>query len=141
MNASQRIDKLISGLADWRGKTLAGVRKAILAVDPAIIEEWKWLGSPVWSRDGIIALGNAHKEKVKITFSHGAHLPDPNNVFNAGLGGKEWRAIDLYEGDKINDRALKDLVRAAIAFNQARVKKRKRSPGAARVRIRKSKTK
>jgi len=141
MNASQRIDKLISGLADWRGKTLAGVRKAILAVDPAIIEEWKWLGSPVWSRDGIIAIGNAHKEKVKITFSHGAHLPDPDKVFNAGLGGREWRAIDLYEGDKINDRALKDLVRAAIAFNQARVKKRKRSPGAARVRIRKSKTK
>src|SRR6185295_16583579 len=81
MNASQRIDKLISGLADWRGKTLAGVRKAILAVDPAIIEEWKWLGSPVWSRDGIIAIGNAHKEKVKITFSHGAHLPDPDKVF------------------------------------------------------------
>ena len=141
MNASQRIDKLISGLADWRGKTLAGVRKAILAVDPAIIEEGKWLGSPVWSRDGIIAIGNAHKEKVKVTFSHGAHLPDPDNVFNAGLGGKEWRAIDLYEGDKINDRALKDLVRAAIAFNQARLKKKKRPPAAARVRIRKSKTK
>ena len=141
MNASEKIDKLIAGLGDWRGKTLAGVRKAILAADPAIIEEWFGLGSPVWSRDGIVAIGNAHKEKVKITFSHGAHLPDPETLFNAGLGGKEWRAIDLHEGDRINERALKDLVRAAIAFNQARPKKRKRSPAAARVRIRKSKTK
>ena len=96
MNPSERIDHLIAGLTDWRGKTLAGVRKSILEADREIIEEWKWMGSPVWSRDGIIAVGNAHKDKVKLTFSHGASLPDPDKVFNAGLGGNAWRAIDLF---------------------------------------------
>jgi hypothetical protein len=123
MNPSERIDQLIAGLKDWRGKTLASIRKSILAADPEIIEEWKWMGSPVWSRDGMIAVGNAHKDKVKLTFSHGANLPDPENLFNAGLGGNAWRAIDLFEGDKVNDRALKNLVRAAIDFNQIRLKK------------------
>ena len=122
MNPSQRIDELIAGLTDWRGKTLAGVRKSILGADPEIIEEWKWMGSPVWSRDGMIAVGNAHKDKVKLTFSHGANLPDPDKLFNAGLGGNAWRAIDLLEGDKINDRALKNLVRAAIDYNQLKLK-------------------
>ena len=124
MTATEKIDQLIAKLDDWRGKTLASVRKAILSADDEIIEEWKWMGSPVWSRDGIIAVGNAHKDKVKLTFSHGASLPDPDKLFNAGLGGKVWRAIDLHEGDKINERALKTLVRAAIAHNQAKAKKK-----------------
>ena len=125
MNPSDRIDLLIAGLKDWRGKTLAGIRKSILAADREIIEEWKWMGSPVWSRDGMIAVGNAHKDKVKLTFSYGASLPDPDKLFNAGLDGKVWRAIDLFEGDKINDRALKNLVRAAIDFNQMKSKKKR----------------
>ena len=124
MNPSERIDQLIAGLTDWRGKTLASIRKIILEADREIIEEWKWMGSPVWSRDGMIAVGNAHKDKVKLTFSHGASLPDPDKIFNAGLGGKVWRAIDLFEGDKINVRALKALVRAAVDYNQSRMKKK-----------------
>ena len=123
MTASERIDELIAGISDWRGKTFAGVRKAILAADPEISEEWKWMGSPVWSRDGIIAVANAHKDKVKLTFDHGARLADPEKLFNAGLEGNQRRAIDFFEGDKINERALKNLVRAAIAFNQSRKKK------------------
>src|SRR5258708_22599660 len=100
MNPSERIDQLIAGLTDWRGKTLASIRKSILEADREIIEEWKWMGSPVWSHDGIIAVGNAHKDKVKLTFAHGASLPDPDKLFNAGLGGNAWRAIDLFERDK-----------------------------------------
>jgi hypothetical protein len=122
MNPSERIDLLIESLRDWRGKTLATVRKTILEADREIIEEWKWMGSPVWSRDGMIAVGNAHKDKVKLTFSNGASLPDPDKLFNAGLGGNKWRAIDLFESDKINARALKDLVRAAIEHNQIKLK-------------------
>jgi hypothetical protein len=122
MNPSERIDQLIAGLTDWRGKTLAGIRKTILEADREIVEEWKWMGSPVWSRDGMIAVGNAHKEKVKLTFSHGAKLADPDKLFNAGLDGNMWRAIDLFEGDKINQRALKTLVRAAVSYNQSKVK-------------------
>ena len=120
MNASEKIDQLIAGIADWRGKTFASVRKAILAADREIIEEWKWMGSPVWSRDGIIAVANAHKDKVKLTFDHGARLPDPEKLFNAGLEGNQRRAIDFFEGDKVNTPALKNLVRAAIEYNQAR---------------------
>lgn len=123
MNPSERIDELIEGIADWRGKTLADVRKAILDADKEIVEEWKWMGSPTWYRDGIIAVANAHKEKVKITFSHGAKLEDPDKLFNNGLGGSTWRAIDLLEGDKVNKAALKKLVKAAIAYNQAKLKK------------------
>ncbi len=122
MNPSERIDQLIAGLTDWRGKTLASLRRSILEADREIIEEWKWMGSPVWSHDGIIAVGNAHKDKVKLTFSHGASLPDPDKLFNAGLGGNMWRAIDLFEGDKINERALKHLVRAAVDYNQIKLK-------------------
>jgi hypothetical protein len=127
MNPSERIDELIAGLRDWRGKTLAGIRKSILEADREIIEEWKWMGSPVWSRDGMIAVGNAHKDKVKITFSNGAFLPDPDKLFNAGLGGNQWRAIDLFEGDEMNERALKKLVRAAIEYNQIKLKGKARS--------------
>lgn len=122
MNASERIDELIAGIADWRGETFANVRKIILAADEGIVEEWKYMGSPVWYRDGMIAVANAHKGKVKLTFAHGAHLPDPGKLFNAGLEGNARRAIDFFEGDKIDARALKALVRAAIAFNQARSK-------------------
>jgi hypothetical protein len=125
MNPSERIDQLIAGLTDWRGKTLASVRKSILAADREIIEEWKWMGSPVWSRDGIIAVGNAHKDKVKLTFANGASLPDPDKLFNAGLAGNKWRAIDLFEGDKVSERALKNLIRAAVAFNLERKSKAK----------------
>ena len=117
MNPSERIDKLIAGLTDWRGKTLAKVREIIRAADPEIIEEWKWMGSPCWSRDGLICVANAHKDKVKLTFAQGASLPDPDHVFNAGLEGNRWRAIDLYEGDRVNERALKNLIRAAMALN------------------------
>jgi hypothetical protein len=137
MNASERIDELIATLTDWRGKTLAGIRKSILEADREIIEEWKWMGSPVWSRDGMIAVANAHKEKVKLTFAHGARLPDPDQLFNAGLGGSAWRAIDVFEGDKINGRALKTLVRAAVAYNQTKLKKN--APARTRAKVRKNK--
>jgi hypothetical protein len=124
MNASERIDQLIEQLTDWRGKKFADLRKAILDADPAILEEWKYMGSPVWNRDGMIAVANAHKEKVKVTFSHGASLPDPDKLFNASLDGKVWRAIDFLQGDKVNKRALKNLVRAAIEYNQSKSKKK-----------------
>jgi len=136
-SASVLIDQLIAKLTDWRGKTLASARKVILEADPEIVEEWKWMGSPVWSRDGIIAVGNAHKGKVKLTFSHGASLADPDMLFNAGLEGNQWRAIDFFEGDKINERALKSLVRAAIDYNQSKLKSKK--PAATRAKVRKSK--
>jgi hypothetical protein len=138
MNASQRIDELIAGIADWRGKTFAAVRKCILSADPEIIEEWKWMGSPVWSRDGMIAVANAHKGKVKLTFAYGASLPDPDKLFNAGLEGNMRRAIDFLEGDKIKERALKNLVRAAIDYNQA--KKKKKAPARPQPKSRKTKT-
>lgn len=123
MNPSERIDQLIEGISDWRGKTLAAVRKAILGADKEIAEEWKWKGSPCWFRDGMIAVANAHKDKVKITFMHGAKLKDAGKLFNAGLGGGAWRAIDLLEGDKVDGPALRDLVREAIAYNQSTLKK------------------
>jgi len=135
MNPSQRIDQLIAGLTDWRGETFARVRKCMLAADKEIIEEWKWMGSPVWSRDGMIAVANAHKDKVKLTFSHGASLPDPDKLFNAGLGGNAWRAIDFFEGDKINERALKNLVCAAIDYNQIKLKSKR--PAGTRAKVRK----
>jgi hypothetical protein len=136
-NPSERIDQLIAKLTDWRGKTLASIRKSILEADREIIEEWKWMGSPVWSRDGMIAVGNAHKDKVKLTFSHGASLPDPDKLFNAGLGGKVWRAIDIFEGDKINERALKTLIRAAVDYNQ--IKKKRKAPAGTRAKVHRSK--
>jgi hypothetical protein len=136
MNPSKRIDQLIAELTDWRGKTFAGIRKSILEADREIIEEWKWMGSPVWSHDGIIAVANAHKEKVKLTFAHGAGLPDPDKLFNAGLEGNARRAIDFYEGDKINERALKNLVRAAVDCNHAKLKKK--APAGTRAKVSRS---
>jgi hypothetical protein len=124
MNPSERIDQVIAKLTDWRGTMLASIRRTILQADSEIIEEWKWMGSPVWSHNGIVVVGNAHKDKVKLTFAHGAHLPDPDKLFNAGLGGNQWRAIDIFEGDKINARALKNLVRAAVDYNQMKLKRK-----------------
>ncbi len=137
MNPSENIDQLIAGLTDWRGKTLASLRKTILEADPEIVEEWKWMGSPVWSRSGIIAVGNAHKEKVKLTFSHGASLADPDKLFNAGFGGKVWRAIDVFEGETIDERAFKALIRAAAEYNET--KKKKKASAGTRAKVDKSK--
>jgi hypothetical protein len=137
MNPSEQIDRLIAGITDWRGKTFAGIRKSILAADREIIEEWKWMGSPVWSRDGIIAVANAHKGKVKLTFAYGAKLRDPDKLFNAGLEGNQRRAIDFFESDKINERALKNLVRAAVDYNQTKkTKKKKKAPAGTRAKAR-----
>jgi hypothetical protein len=122
MTPSEQIDQLIAGITDWRGKTFALIRKAILAADPSIVEEWKWMGSPVWSRDGIIAVADAHKGKVKLTFAYGAKFADPDKLFNAGLEGNQRRAIDFFEHDPVNEAALIALVRTAIAYNQSRKK-------------------
>jgi hypothetical protein len=138
MNPSQRIDQLIAGLTDWRGKTFASMRKSILEADGEIIEEWKWMGSPVWYRHGIIAVANAHKGKVKLTFSYGASLSDPDKLFNAGFEGNARRAIDFFEGDKVNARALKTLVRAAIEYNESKLKKKAPSHSRAKANKRKS---
>jgi hypothetical protein len=134
-SASALIDEKIKALRDWRGKTLAKVRETILEADPEIVEEWKWMGSPVWSHDGMIAVGNGHKDKVKLTFSHGANLPDPDKLFNAGLKGNAWRAIDFFEGDEINERGLKNLVRAAVDYNQ--IKMKRKAPAGTRAKVHK----
>jgi hypothetical protein len=120
MNPSELIDKYIAGLTDWRGEMLANLRKIIHEADPKIVEEWKWMGSPCFSHDGLICVANAHKDKVKLTFSQGASLLDSDKLFNAGLEGNKWRAIDLYEGDKINERSLKALINSAVAHNLAK---------------------
>ncbi|MDX6435958.1 MAG: hypothetical protein QOK34_792 [Gaiellaceae bacterium] len=122
MDASKQIDELIAGLDDWRGKTLADVRKIIHAADPEIVEEWKWRGAPVFSDHGIVLVANAFKDKVKVTFYEGASLPDPKKLFNNGLDGNKWRTVDLFEGDKVNESSLKTLVRAAVDFNKAKAK-------------------
>ncbi len=123
MNPSEEIDNLIAQNQDWRGTTLAKLRKTILEVDPEIIEEWKWMGSPVWSLNGIICVGNIFKNRVKLVFNDGAALSDPDKLFNAGLAGNKWRAIDVSEGDHIDEGSLKTLVRAAISYNQSKGKK------------------
>ncbi len=141
MGPSERIDKLIAGIDDWRGETFASVRKAILAADKGIVEEWKWMGSPVWSCDGMIAVANAHKGKVKLTFAHGARLKDPDKLFNDGFAGNARRSIDFFEGDKVNARVLKGLVRAAIVYNQTKLKKNQKKKVPPRARAKASKTK
>ena len=115
---SHRIDQEIARLKDWRGTTLAAVRRVFLSADPHVTEEWKWMGTPTWECDGIIAIANAHASKVKITFANGARLPDPTHVFNAGLGGSRWRAIDILEGVPVPEGPLRELARAAIALNR-----------------------
>jgi hypothetical protein len=132
MTPSEQVDQLIAAITDWRGKVFAAVRKTILEADPEIVEEFKWMGSPAWSRDGLIAVGGAHKGKVKITFAHGAHIEDPDKLFNFGFEGNARRGIDILEGDKINAAALKRLVRAAIVYNQTNLKKNLTAAGRAK---------
>jgi hypothetical protein len=127
MDPSEQIDKYIADLGDWRGNMLAHVRNIVLDADPEAVEEWKWMGSPCWSHEGLILVANAHQDKVKLTFAQGAHLPDPDKLFNAGLEGNRWRAIDLHEGDRIDEHALKELIRAAVVHNQGG--QEKTSPG------------
>jgi len=115
--ASALIDKRIKELADWRGKTLARVREIIHEADPEIIEEWKWRGTPVWSHGGIVSTGETYKNVVKMTFAKGAALQDPASLFNSSLDGNVRRAIDIHESDKVDEAALKDLIRAAVALN------------------------
>lgn len=115
--ASELISSYIAEHSDWRGAMLARIREIFHRADPEITEEWKWMGSPVWSHSGIIAVANAHRDKVKLTFSQGAHLPDPDELFNAGLGGNKWRAIDLFDGDEIDEDAVARLVRSAVDLN------------------------
>ena len=114
---SASIDAKIEQLGDWRGKTLTKVRKIIHQADPEIIEEWKWMGTPVWSHGGIVCTGETYKTVVKMTFAKGAALKDPAGLFNSSLDGKVRRAIDVHEGDGIDEAALRDLVRAAVALN------------------------
>lgn len=124
MTPSQQIDKLIASNTDWRGKMLARLRALVRQADPQVTEEWKWRGVPVWEHDGIISTGETYKAVVKMTFAKGASLPDPSGLFNSSLEGNTRRAIDFHEGDKINERALKALIRAAVELNQSKVKKK-----------------
>lgn len=116
-SASSLIDQRIKDLADWRGETLAKVRKLIHAAAPDIVEEWKWRGVPVWSHNGIVCTGETYKSVVKLTFAKGAAVPDPAGLFNSSLEGNTRRAIDIREGETINEAALKNLIRAAVALN------------------------
>ena len=122
---SQLIDARIKELADWRGETLARVRMLIRQADPEVTEEWKWRGTPVWSHSGLICTGETYKNVVKMTFAKGASLKDPLGLFNSSLEGNTRRAIDFHEGDKINAKALKALIRAAVILNQSKSKKKK----------------
>jgi hypothetical protein len=118
-SASQLISERIAELADWRGKTLARMRNLIKEADPGVVEEWKWMGTPVWSHGGIICTGESYKKVVKLTFAKGASLKDPARLFNASLDGKVRRAIDIGEGEEVDASAFKALVREAVALNRA----------------------
>ena len=127
--ASAFIDAKINKLGDWRGKTLAKVREIIHKADPEIVEEWKWMGTPVFSHGGIVCTGETYKNAVKMTFAKGAALKDPSGLFNSSLEGNVRRAIDIHEGDKVDKAALKDLIRAAVALNlKSKPKPRRKSP-------------
>ena len=117
VSASAFIDQRIQELGDWRGQTLAKVREIIHEADPEILEEWKWMGTPVWSHAGIVCTGETYKSVVKMTFARGAALTDPSGLFNSSLEGNVRRAIDIHEGDKVDEGALKNLIRAAVALN------------------------
>jgi hypothetical protein len=127
LTPSERIDQHIAGILDWRGKVLATIRRIMLDADPAVTEDWKWMGTPVWYCDGMVAIANPHTGKVKCTFSHGAHFPDADHLFNNGLDGKEWRAIDIFENDKLDEAALRRLVKTAIAYNRSQQNAREKS--------------
>jgi hypothetical protein len=116
-SASALIDERIKELGDWRGKMLAKVREIIHEADPEIVEEWKWMGTPTFSHGGIVCTGETYKNVVKMTFAKGASLNDPSGLFNSSLDGNVRRAIDIHEGDKVDEAALKDLIRAAVALN------------------------
>ena len=120
---AELIDARIKELGDWRGKTLARIRTLIKQVDPDVVEEWKWRGVPTWYHDGIICTGETYKDKVKITFAKGASLQDPSRLFNSSLDGNVRRAIDISEGEKLDEKALKALIRAAIALNESKVRR------------------
>jgi hypothetical protein len=120
---SQLIDARIKELGDWRGKMLSRLRALIKEADPEVVEEWKWRGVPVWSHDGIICTGETYKSVVKMTFAKGAALKDPKHLFNSSLDGNTRRAIDVHEGEKINEEALKTLVRAAVTLNKSKARK------------------
>ena len=117
--ASELISKRIAELGEWRGETLGRIRKLIKQADPDVVEEWKWMGTPVWSHDGIICTGESYKDKVKLTFAKGASLKDPACLFNASLDGKARRAIDIHEGEEVDESAFKALVRQAVAVNSS----------------------
>ena len=134
-SASASIDERIEELGDWRGKMLAKVRKLIHAADPDIVEEWKWMGTPVWSHGGIVCTGETYKSAVKLTFAKGAALKDPAGLFNSSLEGNVRRAIDIHEGEKVNDAALKALIREAVALN-LESKSKPKATGAASKRAR-----
>ena len=116
-SASERIDERIAELGDWRGETLSRMRKIIKEADPDVVEEWKWMGTPVWSHDGIICTGESYKSIVKLTFAKGASLKDPAKLFNSSLDGNARRAIDIHEGEEVDVGAFKALIRAAVALN------------------------
>ena len=122
-SASERIDERIAELGDWRGATLARMRTLIKEADPEVVEEWKWMGTPVWSHDGGICTGESYKSTVKLTFHKGASLADPAKLFNSSLDGNVRRAIDIHEGDEVDASAFKALIRAAVALNTASGKK------------------
>src|SRR5205809_6791530 len=122
-SASELIDQRIAELEDWRGETLSRMRKLIQEADPDVVEEWKWRGTPIWSHDGIICTGESYKNVVKLTFAKGASLKDPARLFNASLNGNARRAIDIHNGEKVDESAFKALVRQAIALNTARKSK------------------
>ena len=126
LSASELIDKRIADLADWRGETLSRMRELLREADPDVVEEWKWMGTPVWSHDGIICTGESYKSIVKLTFAKGASLKDPAKLFNSSLDGNVRRAIDIHQGDKMNAGAFKALIRSAVALNASAVKARKR---------------
>jgi hypothetical protein len=125
-SASQMIDGRIKELDDWRGRTLARMRKLIKEADPDVVEEWKWMGTPVWSHDGIICTGESYKDKIKLTFAKGASLKDPKKLFNSSLDGNMRRALDIGIGEEVDATAFKALVREAIALNASKVKPKKK---------------
>ncbi len=133
MNPSALIDKKIADHPDWRGATMAEIRRIIRETVPDVTEEWKWMGTPTWSRNGILCICNVFKNMVKVTFINGAKLADADRVFNAELGGNKWRAIKIFQGDKVNAGGLRKLLLAAVAFNAANAKGN-RPPAAARAR-------
>lgn len=130
LTASARISERIAGLGDWRGDALARIRALIHEADPGVVEEWKWMGTPVWSHDGILCTGESYKDKVKLTFAKGASLQDPRGLFNASLDGNMRRAIDIHAGENVDASAFKALIREAIAFNGAAKSKRPKKSGA-----------